>query len=235
MRDHLKSTKCLIAASSGIALLCAGCVLPRCDVAPEYRSTAYQNVGVVSAPQLVNIKVEYHVFGLNSPLAAKRMRSGVVRGLTASKVFVESDETNHDRAGNLRVVIHEDTNPRKLAEAYAKGVVNGISLGLISTTSEAYYDMDITYTPLNGDPTTWTGHHPFEMTSGIKSWQKSENSVAVLQVPVELAAGMAAKFAQDFAIQNAGAAYANAVPAGAATSGVIQSAAVVAPTSAMVR
>jgi hypothetical protein len=158
-------------------LICGGCYVMRHDVDPQYRGATFSQLAISSQPQLVNIDVEYRLYGRNWKSMARGLRPKVVRALTSMHSFVEADETNRHVAGQLLIVVTPEQTPKLFLESIGKGIVTGATYGLVSTSIQQNYDMSVTYTPPNGQQLVRNYRHCVTTTTGIKAMVENENSV----------------------------------------------------------
>jgi hypothetical protein len=170
----------------------------RHDIDPQYRGATFSQLPVSNQPQLVNVDVEYRLFGRNWKGMARRLRPKVVRSLTATHAFVEADESNRHLAGQLAIVITPEETPKLFMESIGKGVVTGATYGLVSTSIRQNYDMTVTYTPPNGQPLVRNYRHAVTTTTGIKAMTENENSVTSNDLADRVMEDMLVNFMYEF-------------------------------------
>ncbi len=180
-----------------LTLLCVGCIAHRYDICPPTQSGPITSLSPTCEPQPINVHVDLRLFELPLTFSDEIASRRITEQLISTGLFVEADEANACKAGDLHVVVYPHLfGP--FAEGFVKLYVTTLTLGLVSTHHDQYYDAIVTYTPPNGPPVTWSYRYPVTHTNGIDAMSVNENTVSMSLVIPRVLSNASVDFVHSF-------------------------------------
>lgn len=145
-----------------ILALCQGCLTPKSYVDPTFHDATYESLHPAdNGFPIVMATVQLN--GRPRPEYDANLRTHVINMLRRSRMFSEEVHRPH---GRLDIVLN---NVGDVGDAFRRGMGTGLSLGLSGSYVIDGYQMELTYTPVNGTPVVKNYMHAVFTTFGAQA------------------------------------------------------------------
>jgi hypothetical protein len=183
-----------------LSIACTGCLATKSYLDPQFRSADYLSIKPTAQLQPVHVKVAFQTNGKTKKQLESDVLKRTTRVLAATRVFTEPAKESPVQAGQLEITLN---NVGNLGGAIGKGILTGLTYGLVGAHVVDGYEMKCTYSPPSGEPVTRSYKHAIHTTIGLHSNLKGLEPVPVTDAFDQVVQDMLLNFLRDLQTEGA--------------------------------